>query len=116
MRGAILAAMAHDPELAERIHEVLAGEPDLTHKKMFGGHGFLLGGHLTVSASGLGGLLLRVDPAQAESLLNEPVVCRFEMRGRQMKGWLRVDPAALTTDGELRRWVQLGVDYVRTLA
>jgi TfoX/Sxy family transcriptional regulator of competence genes len=107
--------MAHDPELAERLHEVLAAQPDLTHKKMFGGHGFLLGGHLAVSASGLGGLLLRVDPAQAESLLNEPLVRRFEMRGRPMKGWLRIDPAAVRTDAELRRWVQLGVDYVRTL-
>jgi hypothetical protein len=108
--------MAHDPELAERIHELLAAEPDLTDKRMFGGHGFLLGGHLTVSASGVGGLLLRVDPAQAESLLHEPHVTRFEMRGRAMKGWLRVDPAALSTDEDLRRWVQLGVDYVRTLA
>ena len=107
--------MAHDPELAERLHEVLAAQPDLTHKKMFGGHGFLLGGHLAVSASGVGGLLLRVDPAQAESLLNEPLVTRFEMRGRQMKGWLHLDPGAVSTDEELRRWVQLGVDYVRTL-
>jgi hypothetical protein len=107
--------MAHDPELAERIHEVLAAEPDLTSKKMFGGHGFLLGGHLTVSASRVGGLLLRVDPAQAPSLLNEPLVTPFEMRGRAMKGWLRVDPAAVSTDDDLRRWVQLGVDYVRTL-
>lgn len=108
--------MAHDPELAERIHEVLAVEPDLTQKRMFGGHGFLLGGHLTVSASRVGGLLLRVDPDQAESLLDEPRVTRFEMRGRPMKGWLRVHPAALSTDADLRRWVQLGVDYVRTLS
>lgn len=107
--------MAHDPELAERIHEALAAEPDLTSKRMFGGHGFLLAGHLTVSASSQGGLLLRVDPAQSESLLDEPVVTRFEMRGRAMTGWLRVDPAAVTTDEDLRRWVQLGVDYVRTL-
>lgn len=108
--------MAHDPELAERIHEVLAAEPDLTSKKMFGGHGFSLGGHLAVSASSAGGLLLRVDPAEAEALLDEPLVRRFVMRGRSMKGWLHVGPGAVRTDDDLRRWVQLGVDYVRTLS
>ena len=107
--------MAHDPELADRLYELLATEADLTRKRMFGGEAFLLGGHLTVSASGRGGLLLRVDPAQAEALLAEPLVGRFEMRGRPMNGWLRVDPAAVVSDAELRRWVMVGVDYVRTL-
>lgn len=82
---------------------------------MFGGLAFLVDGKMAVSASSKGGLLLRVDPAQTESLVSEPHVGRFEMRGRQMDGWLRVDTSAVENDDELRRWVRLGITYARTL-
>ena len=107
--------MAYDEELADRIRSVVAAEPGLTEKRMFGGLAFLIGGHMAVSASGQGGLLLRVDPAETDSLVSEPHVGRFEMRGREMDGWLRVDPAAVATDGDLRRWVRHGVAYARSL-
>jgi hypothetical protein len=82
---------------------------------MFGGLAFLINGHMAVSASGQGGLLLRVDPEQTASLVREPDVRRFEMRGREMNGWLRVDPGAIRTDRELARWVTHGVSYARSL-
>jgi hypothetical protein len=80
--------MAYDEELAERIREVVEGEPGLTEKAMFGGLAFLVGGHMAVSASGQGGMLLRCDPAQTDDLVTHPHVQRFEMRGREMDGWL----------------------------
>lgn len=107
--------MAYDLELANRIREALQDESGLSEKRMFGGLAFLLDGHMAVAASGKGGLMLRIDPARTESLVREPHVRRFEMRGRQMDGWLRVDAEAIETDGDLRRWVSHGVDYVRTL-
>ena len=55
--------MAYDEELADRIRELIADEPDLTEKKMFGGLAFLIGGNMAVAASGEGGLLVRVDPS-----------------------------------------------------
>ena len=82
---------------------------------MFGGLAFLIGGNMSVSASGQGGLLLRCDPEETEALIQEPHVSRFEMRGRAMDGWLRVDPAAVETREELERWVAVGVDYARSL-
>jgi TfoX/Sxy family transcriptional regulator of competence genes len=82
---------------------------------MFGGLAFLVGGNMAVSASSQGGLLLRIDPARADSLVDEQHVRRFEMRGRQMDGWLRVDVELLDTDEELRAWVRHGVDYARAL-
>jgi hypothetical protein len=72
---------------------------------MFGGLAFLIHGNIAVSASGHGGLLLRVDPAKTESLVSEPQVGRFEMRGREMDSWLRVDADAIEGDDDLRRWV-----------
>ncbi|HEV7656191.1 MAG TPA: TfoX/Sxy family protein [Mycobacteriales bacterium] len=107
--------MPYDAELADRIRTVVGAEPGLTEKRMFGGHAFLIGGSMAVAASSQGGLLLRVDPADTESLLDEPLVRRFEMRGREMDGWLRVDPEAVRTDDELRRWVAHGVAYARSL-
>jgi hypothetical protein len=70
---------------------------------------------MAVSASAQGGMLLRVDPAQTESLVAEPHVRRFEMRGREMDGWLRVDAEAIRTEKELRRWTRHGVAYAKSL-
>jgi TfoX/Sxy family transcriptional regulator of competence genes len=108
--------MAYDEELANRIREVVGGEQGLTEKRMFGGLAFLINGNMAVSASSQGGLLLRVDPARTDSLVKEPDVRRFEMRGREMDGWLRVDESAVKTKKELRRWAGIGVDYARSLA
>jgi hypothetical protein len=107
--------MAYDEELAERIRELLATDHDVAEKKMFGGLAFLIGGNLSVSASGQGGLLLRCDPEETDALTSRPNVARFEMRGRAMDGWLRVDPEAVETREDLERWVAVGVDYARSL-
>ena len=107
--------MAHDETLAERIRERVASEDGLTEKRMFGGLAFLVNGNMAVSASGQGGLLLRVDPAQTDELVRAPHARRFEMRGREMDGWLRIDPSGLGTDAELARWVDVGVGYARSL-
>ena len=107
--------MAYNVELANRIRAVVQAEPGLTEQRMFGGLAFLIQGNMAVSASSQGGLLLRVDPAEAESLISEPHVRRFEMRGRKMDGWLRVDTAAVEGDDDLRGWVRHGVTYARSL-
>ncbi|HOF37054.1 MAG: TfoX/Sxy family protein [Actinomycetales bacterium] len=107
--------MAFDPELADRLREVLADEPGLREQRMFGGLGFMLDGHMAVAASSDGGILLRIDPAAAGDLVDGVVARRFEMRGRAMDGWLAVDPAAAQTDEALREWVAHGVAYVRSL-
>jgi TfoX N-terminal domain len=107
--------MAYDEDLANRIRELLALEPDLTEMRMFGGLAFLIGGHMSVSASGQGGLLLRCDPAETEALASRPHASRFEMRGRAMDGWLRIDADGVRTKRPLERWVRLGVDYARSL-
>jgi hypothetical protein len=107
--------MAYDEVLAERIREVLATDHGVVEKKMFGGLAFLIGGNMSVSASGQGGLLLRCDPEETDALVSQPHVARFEMRGRAMDGWLRVDAEAVETRDELERWVTVGVDYARSL-
>jgi hypothetical protein len=107
--------VAYDVELADRIRMMLKDEPGLTERRMFGGLAFLIDGNMAVSASSKGGLLLRVDPALTGSLVSEPEVGRFEMRGREMDGWLRVDASVVEGDGDLQHWVSHGVTYARSL-
>jgi len=107
--------MAYDEELAGRIRKVFQVE-GLSERRMFGGLAFLVHGNMAVSASSQGGLLLRIDPADAESLVRHEHVRRYEMRGQEMDGWLRVDAEALQTDDELVHWVGYGLSYARSLA
>jgi hypothetical protein len=107
--------VAYDVDLADRLREILVGEPGVVEKRMFGGVAFLVAGHLTVAASRQGGLLLRVDPARTDTLIDDPRAGPFVMRGREMDGWLRVDIEALATDEDLNRWVEQGLGYVRSL-
>ena len=106
--------MAYDEGLAERIRAMLPDEP-VTEKKMFGGLAFLVAGNMSVAASGQGGLMVRVDQEEGESLLADPGVAPMEMRGRSMSGWLRVSSDVLTDDASLQRWIDRGVGFARTL-
>ena len=107
--------MPYDEQLADRIRELLAGEPKLTEKKMFGGIGFMVGGNMAVGASGQGGILVRVDPEQSDELVASTNGYPMEMRGRSMAGWLRVDAEHVQDDAELAKWVEIGSAYARSL-
>lgn len=111
----MVQAMAYDQDLADRVREQLAGA-QAAEKVMFGGLAFFVGGNLAVAASGRGGLLVRVDPAESDRLLGEPDVEPMQMgRRAPMKGWLHVAAGAITDDDALGRWVQRGVRYALTL-
>lgn len=107
--------MAYDEDLANRTRELVAGEPGVTEMRMFGGLAFLIGGQMSVAASGQGGLMVRVPPEDTEALLAKPHTRPFEMRGREMQGWLRVDLEGLRTKRQLAPWVSRGVAYARSL-
>lgn len=107
--------MAYDEDLANRIRELIAAEPDLTEQRMFGGLAFLIGGHMSVAVSREGGLMVRTDPDAADALLEKPHTRPFEMRGRALAGWLRVDPEGLRTKRQLAPWVTRGVGFARSL-
>jgi hypothetical protein len=127
--------MAYDQELAARIRQLIEGEPgltgqeltgqeltgqeltgqELTEKKMFGGLAFLVAGNMAVAASGQGGVMIRVDPADHDELTDTTSATTVVMRGRPMTGWLRVSASDLGTDEQLAPWVDRGVAYARSL-
>ena len=107
--------MAYDEELATRIRELIGGEANLTERKMFGGLAFLIGGNMAIGASGQGGILVRVDPAESDALVAKTSARPMEMRGREMAGWLRVDAEDVRTKRQLAKWVEVGAAYARSL-
>ncbi|WP_024799769.1 TfoX/Sxy family protein [Nocardia sp. BMG51109] len=108
--------MAYDEELADRIRDLLGPAlPEMVEKKMFGGLAFLAGGNMAVVASGHGGLMVRVDPADADRLVDGEAVTRMVMGGREMRNWLRITTEALDDDGVLSGWIERGLAYARSL-
>jgi TfoX/Sxy family transcriptional regulator of competence genes len=107
--------VAYDEVLAERIRELLLDEGDVSEQKMFGGLAFLVHGNMAVAASGQGGVLVRVDPAQSDALVATTSAEPMEMRGRSMAGWLRVGPDDVRTKRQLAKWVTIGTTYARSL-
>ena len=107
--------MAYDEQLAERIRQLLGTERNVVEQKMFGGLGFLVRGNMAVAASGQGGMLVRVDPDESDELVAKTGAVPMEMRGRSMKGWLRVESDAVRTKRQLEPWVRRGVAYAKSL-
>ncbi|SDP01908.1 TfoX N-terminal domain-containing protein [Klenkia soli] len=100
--------MAHDEELADRVRDVLSTVPDVAERRMFGGLAFLVGGAMAVAVSGNGGLMVRCDPAVADGLVERDGVARMVMQGRELAGWVLVDPAQLAEETVLQDYVAEG--------
>src|SRR6187397_411401 len=110
-----MVTMAYDEDLANRIRELIASEDGYAEQKMFGGIGFMIDGHMAVGVSGQGGLMIHCSKEETEALLAKPGARPFEMRGREMKGWLRVDAESVGTKRALEPWVMQSVAFARAL-
>ena len=110
--------MAYDEALAERIRAAVAGlyAGQVVEKRMFGGLAFLVNGNMAVAAQGSApGLMVRVDPDQADRFAAEPGAAIMQMRGRAMRGWITVEQDAVAKPADLRRWVKRGIEYSTSL-
>ena len=105
--------MAYDEALADRVREIVAASGEFSERKMFGGLAFMVAGHMAVAASREGGIMVRVGPSQTEELLAKPFCRPFEMRGKPIDGWLRVDAEGVKTKRQMQRWVLRGVEYAQ---
>lgn len=106
--------MAFDERLAERIRGTLGRRKGLAEKKMFGGVAFLLNGNMCVGVH-KSDLIVRLAAEETDAALSQPHTRRFDLTGRPMKGWILVEPAGLTTDASLVKWVQLAAKYASSL-
>ena len=106
--------MAYDERLAARIRAVLADQPALVEKKMFGGLAFMLQGHMCCGVV-REELMARVGPAQYAAALGMPYARELDFTGRPMTGMVIVGPGGLEQDEDLAAWVQRSVQFVATL-
>jgi len=106
--------VAVDAGLAARVRALLAGRNDVEEKRMVGGMSFVVGGHLCVGVSG-DALLVRVGPDAYEATLDEPGVRPLAMGRKHPVGYVLVAGGAITTDDELRAWIERGLAFVATL-
>jgi TfoX/Sxy family transcriptional regulator of competence genes len=103
--------VAYDKQLAERVRQELADRSGLTERKMFGGIGFMLGGNMCCGVNG-DDLIVRLDPQESDTALEDPNARPFDMTGRPMRGWLLVQ---VESDEQLRSWVKRAADFAASL-
>lgn len=101
--------MSYDMELAGRIRMLLDCQAGVTEKAKFGGLGFLVDGAMAVAARRGGGILVRVDPAEAGAAVRERGAAPAVMRGRTLSGWITVEGGVLDDEKSLAAWVERGV-------
>jgi len=107
--------MPYDIQAADGIRVLLSDRHDVVERKMMGGLVFMVNGHMCVTASGRGGILVRVGHQAQAGVLKEPHVKPMTMAGRSMAGFVRVMPDGYRTAASLRKWVKRGVKFVETL-
>ena len=106
--------MAYDEILAERIRAILADQPNLIGKKMFGGIAYMLNGNMACGVN-QDTLMVRVGPERYEGSLAMPHTRPFDMTGRPMKGWVVVEAEGCEMQADLEAWVAKGVEFALSL-
>lgn len=106
--------MAYNTTLAARIRQIVAGDPLMVEKKMFGGLCFILQGNM---ACGIHkeDLIVRLAPGDTDAALAKPGTRRFDITGRPMKGWVMVAGDACADDATLQAWVEQSLAFARAL-
>lgn len=111
----MIVTMAYDEDLANRIRELIASEDGYAEQNMFGGIGFMTDDHMAVGVSGEGGLTIHRSKEETEVLLAEPGARPFEMRGREMMGWLRVDAESVSAKRALEPRAMQSIAFASAL-
>ena len=106
--------MAYDEELGDRIRDVLAGRDDVREQKMFGGLGFMVGGHMAVGVI-KDELMARVGADGEEEALAQPHARLMDFTGRPMTGYIQVAAEGVATEDEVRSWVDRALAFATTL-
>ena len=106
--------MVYSEALADRVREVLAPNPDLSERRMFGGIGFMIAGNMCCGVMDED-LIVRLGPEEAERALGEPHARRFDFTGRPMKGFLFVAADGVAAEEALVGWVEASLAFASSL-
>lgn len=103
--------MAYDEKLADRVREIIAaGYENVEEKKMFSGVCFMVNDKMCAGIQ-RERLMVRIDPAIVENVIEKEGAVQMDMSGKIMKGYVLVDAAAINTKNKLAYWINLALDY-----
>ena len=105
--------MAENEILTQRVRLALAKTPNVVEKKMFGSMGFMVNDKLCIGAGDHADhqMLVRVGPERYDEALQCVGAKPATMRGREMKGYVFLEDAAIKTERDLKYWVELALAY-----
>jgi TfoX/Sxy family transcriptional regulator of competence genes len=104
-----------ESDLVLRIRQILARKRGITEKRMFGGLCFFAGGNMIGGPTGEDELVVRVGPDKYEECLAEEHARPMDFTSRPMRGFVYVDARGITDNNALRRWLEKGLAYARSL-
>lgn len=106
--------MAIDDILVERVSDRLVPLEGVTEKKLFGCACFLLQGNV-VAGVWRQWLVVRVGREEYEYALQDRHANPFDITGKPLRGWVRVEPEGVERDEKLGDWIGRAVTFVSTL-
>lgn len=109
--------MTYNLTRTQLVRDLLAHEPDITERKMFGSIGFMMRGKLCIGVGDQSDhvMMVRVGKDSYDAALQRPGAHPAIMRGREMKGYVFLDEDAVRTSEQLRYWVTAAIGYVKAL-
>lgn len=103
--------MAYDEKLAVRTREIISATHKISEEKaMFGGLCFMVNDKMCLGVE-KERLMVRLDPAVYEEVIEKEGATPMDFTGRIMKGYVFVDINALNTKKKLEYWIKLALDY-----
>jgi hypothetical protein len=106
--------MAYDEALADRVRVAIADVADVAEIKMFGGLCYTVRGNMAVGVNG-DDLMVRLSKDDGDAALTRRGARPMDFTGRQMRGFLFVDPAGTAGDDALQAWVDDSVAFASSL-
>lgn len=106
--------MAFNEVLAQRVRAVLYPLTEAQEKKIFGGLALMVCGNMTVGVM-QDDLIVRVGLRNYQAALDKPGADLFTPTGKPMAGWISVAPDGHRSDEDLKYWIELALEFVRTL-
>jgi TfoX/Sxy family transcriptional regulator of competence genes len=102
--------MAYNESLAGKVRKFMEGKPGFAMKKMFGGVCYLLNGNMACGVLG-DNLIVRVDQDRYAECLEIAGTRKFDITGREMKGWVMVSCEDGLDNERFSAWVERGAHF-----
>jgi TfoX/Sxy family transcriptional regulator of competence genes len=106
--------VVYDEKLADRIRKIFGKNRKVSEKHMFGGLSFMYGKKMFCGVL-KNDLVLKMSHEQCDDALKKPNVRPMDFTGRPMRGFVYVNKKGYKSDKDLKKWIQLSLDYIKTV-